>query len=370
MPVAPTYPGVYVQEAPSGIRTITGVATSIAGFIDWFPRGPMNEATQVFSWADVERIFGGLHDRSEASYALQQCFLNGGGVAWVVRVAGSTVAAPLRTASVVLEQAPGGAASVEIRAASPGQWGNSLRVRITPNGGANFDMAVREVRTENGTREVVVAEEAYANLSTDPTQNTFVERVVNAASSRIRASDQAGTVRPAATGTLGAALAGNALTTSPLNTTNDKPVAVELRTGSASPVETRSITLGADPVTSIDDAAARLQGALRNSLPGTGPDVIAGRPEFAQATVIAVGDQLQVSAGSGKDSMATLTFTAAAVVNALGLEAGAVVNVASYQVRTANALLAHAVSVAAGLGVVVDGVLPGAAELIGTQDAV
>jgi phage tail sheath protein FI len=31
MPV--TYPGVYIQEIPSGVRTITGVATSITAFI-------------------------------------------------------------------------------------------------------------------------------------------------------------------------------------------------------------------------------------------------------------------------------------------------------------------------------------------------
>ena len=29
MPVTTTYPGVYIEEIPSGVRTITGVATSI-----------------------------------------------------------------------------------------------------------------------------------------------------------------------------------------------------------------------------------------------------------------------------------------------------------------------------------------------------
>ena len=29
MPVAPTYPGVYIEEIPSGVHTITGVSTSI-----------------------------------------------------------------------------------------------------------------------------------------------------------------------------------------------------------------------------------------------------------------------------------------------------------------------------------------------------
>ena len=36
MPIAPTYPGVYVQEISSGVRTITGVATSVAAFIGYF----------------------------------------------------------------------------------------------------------------------------------------------------------------------------------------------------------------------------------------------------------------------------------------------------------------------------------------------
>ena len=36
-----SYPGVYIQEKASGVRTITGVATSIAGFVDAFPRGPL-----------------------------------------------------------------------------------------------------------------------------------------------------------------------------------------------------------------------------------------------------------------------------------------------------------------------------------------
>ena len=35
-----SFPGVYIQEKSSGVRTITGVATSIAAFVDAFPRGP------------------------------------------------------------------------------------------------------------------------------------------------------------------------------------------------------------------------------------------------------------------------------------------------------------------------------------------
>src|SRR5438067_13928697 len=87
MPQALTYPGVYIEEVPSGVHPITGVATSIAAFVDFFPRGAMNTAVQVFGFGDFEREFGGLDDRSEASYAIQQFFLNGGTQAWVVRAA-------------------------------------------------------------------------------------------------------------------------------------------------------------------------------------------------------------------------------------------------------------------------------------------
>jgi phage tail sheath protein FI len=69
------------------MHTITGVATSIAAFIDCFKQGPMNKAVQLLSMADFEREFGGLDTNSEASYAIQQFFLTGGTEAWAVRTA-------------------------------------------------------------------------------------------------------------------------------------------------------------------------------------------------------------------------------------------------------------------------------------------
>ena len=59
MPTTPTYPGVYIEEVPSGVRTIVGVSTSVAAFIDYFARGPMNRAIQIFSFADFERRLEG-----------------------------------------------------------------------------------------------------------------------------------------------------------------------------------------------------------------------------------------------------------------------------------------------------------------------
>ncbi|MHC4086024.1 MAG: hypothetical protein ACYSWZ_00800 [Planctomycetota bacterium] len=42
MSETPTYPGFYIEEIPSGVRAITGVATSIGAFIGFFKRGLIN----------------------------------------------------------------------------------------------------------------------------------------------------------------------------------------------------------------------------------------------------------------------------------------------------------------------------------------
>ena len=47
MPVQPTYPGVYIEELPSGVRTITGVATSITGFVGKALRGPTDQPVTI-----------------------------------------------------------------------------------------------------------------------------------------------------------------------------------------------------------------------------------------------------------------------------------------------------------------------------------
>ena len=86
MPTTPTYPGVYIEEIPSGVRTITGVATSITAFVGRTKRGPDNEPVTINSFADFERTFGGLWEHSTVSYAVRDFYLNGGSQAIVVRL--------------------------------------------------------------------------------------------------------------------------------------------------------------------------------------------------------------------------------------------------------------------------------------------
>ena len=86
MPVTPTYPGVYIEEIPSGVRTITGVATSITAFVGRTYRGPTNETITINNFGDFERIYGGLWMDSRLSYAVRDFYLNGGSQAIIVRL--------------------------------------------------------------------------------------------------------------------------------------------------------------------------------------------------------------------------------------------------------------------------------------------
>ena len=88
MPVVPalSYPGVYIQEIPSGVRTITGVATSITAFIGRALRGPTDEPVTINSYGDFERIFGGLWVESTLGYAVRDFYRNGGSRAIIVRL--------------------------------------------------------------------------------------------------------------------------------------------------------------------------------------------------------------------------------------------------------------------------------------------
>ncbi|WP_420456555.1 phage tail sheath family protein [Rubrivirga sp.] len=126
MPTAPTYPGVYIEEVPSGVRTITGVATSVAAFLGYFSRGPMNRPVRIFNFGNFERAFGGLRADSEAAYAIQQFFLNGGGQAYVVRTAATVTEA---TASVTLRDGTDDVLTLD--AVTAGAYGNGIRVGVS-----------------------------------------------------------------------------------------------------------------------------------------------------------------------------------------------------------------------------------------------
>ncbi|RKI41035.1 phage tail sheath family protein [Corallococcus sp. AB004] len=78
-------PGVYVQEVPSGVRTIIGVSTSLTVFIGRTQRGPVYQAVEISSYEEFEDTFGGLLAQAPMTYSVQDFFLNGGSQAVIIR---------------------------------------------------------------------------------------------------------------------------------------------------------------------------------------------------------------------------------------------------------------------------------------------
>lgn len=122
MPVTPTYPGVYIEEIPSGVRTITGVATSITAFIGRTRRGPVDQPVTVTNFGDFERIFGGLYIDSALGHAVRDFYLNGGSQAIIVRLYHAEENTNAR-ATLVID-------GLNLETAYPGVWGNNLRARV------------------------------------------------------------------------------------------------------------------------------------------------------------------------------------------------------------------------------------------------
>ncbi len=125
MAVAVSYPGVYVQEIPSGVRTITGVATSTAAFVGRTLSGPDDVAVTINSFGDFERVFGGLWTGSTLGFAVRDFFLNGGAQAIIVRLYNSETGANAKPAKSAL--AVGG---LKLEAADKGTWGTNLRASV------------------------------------------------------------------------------------------------------------------------------------------------------------------------------------------------------------------------------------------------
>lgn len=182
MPVAPTYPGVYIEEVPSGVHTIAGVSTSIAAFIGYTAKGTVNKAVHIFNQGDYERNFGVLHRDSLVSYAVRQFFLNGGTEAYVVRVATGAVAA-----SITLQDSSGNDVLV-VSALNEGVWGNLLRLDVdygtgNPNSTFNIKVTCYEIRNN---KEVAKENEDLRNLSMNSHSSNYAINVVNNSSKFIK----------------------------------------------------------------------------------------------------------------------------------------------------------------------------------------
>lgn len=181
-----SYPGVYIEEIPSGVRTITGVATSITAFVGRAKRGETNKATTINSFGDFERIFGGLWLNSQTGFAVRDFYLNGGSQAIVVRLYRADEGDGAKPAKSKL--AAGG---IKLEAAYEGSWGANLRVSVDMDGVSDevalslgvtkadlFNLTVRDVGPGGAT-------ERFLNLTARESARR-IDRVLKSESAIIR----------------------------------------------------------------------------------------------------------------------------------------------------------------------------------------
>ncbi|MBE9180876.1 phage tail sheath family protein [Oculatella sp. LEGE 06141] len=177
MPTLPNYPGVYIEEIPSGVRTITGVATSITAFVGRARRGLANEPVTINSYAEFERLFGGLWVDSTMSYAVRDFYLNGGSQALIVRVHNNA-------ASAVFDFEGG----LGLEAASGGTWGNKLSAVVDHQ---TRDADSTDPPPDPNLFNLTIVEqdgaiEKFLNVSIDPTDPRYLPRVLEQSSLLVR----------------------------------------------------------------------------------------------------------------------------------------------------------------------------------------
>lgn len=196
MPVAVSYPGVYVQEVPSGVRTIVGVGTSIGMFIGRAKSGQMNLPVQCLSHEDFVRGFSSADAGGDLMRAVKLFFTNGGTQCYVMRIAKNALAA-----SVMLRNAANSDTVLRVEAKSAGLFGDDIRLAVSYNTQlpeATFNLEVfRWTKASTGALQRTGIEN-YVALSMDPAHPRYAPDIVNRASALVTLTDQG--VAPAANG--------------------------------------------------------------------------------------------------------------------------------------------------------------------------
>lgn len=205
MPLQLTYPGVYVQELPSGTHTIAGAATSVTAFVGYVTRGPMNVPVQCLNFGDFQRTFGGLDPDSITSFQVSQFFLNGGVEAWVSRLCASS-APPVQPASNLIgANPPSGSAPppsgpptqttgtnlLPLQSQNPGTWGGNVFVVVDymTNKLNTFNLTATLYATSSNSNSTstsysVVQTQSVPAVTLDLSQTNSIIEVMQAASNQ------------------------------------------------------------------------------------------------------------------------------------------------------------------------------------------
>jgi phage tail sheath protein FI len=200
MPAVLTYPGVYVEEIPSRVHAITGVATSITAFIGRALRGPIDVATTINSYGDFAKTFGGLWLDNALGYAVYDFFNNGGSQAVIVRlyhgVKSDGADVPAKYAISF--------GSYKLEAANEGTWGVKLRVvidrdNLQDDAAASLGVTTADLFNLTVTDTGTGKSERFANLTLKDSPRR-VDKVLAASSDLLHYVGTPDATNPPATG--------------------------------------------------------------------------------------------------------------------------------------------------------------------------
>ncbi|WP_266182090.1 phage tail sheath family protein [Dyella humicola] len=186
MAVQVAYPGVYVQEVPSGVRTIVGVSTSIACFVGRTKSGPLSTPTRIQSLTDFIRTFGDDAGVGDMSRYVRLFFLNGGTVCYVTRISSGAAAS-----SVTLLNEAGKPALI-LTALSAGTLGDTIRAAVdynTPTPESTFNLTLFQSTLDSRGQPVQTNREVWNNLSMDPNSSSYAPTVLTQKSVLVNATD-------------------------------------------------------------------------------------------------------------------------------------------------------------------------------------
>lgn len=174
MALTPTYPGVYVQEVPSGVRTIAGVSTSVTLLVGAAGAGPIGQPVLCLNYTDYVNAFGAVNALGDMGRYVRLFFLNGGTRCYVMRIANNAL-----TSSVVVEaeSAGGGVRAMELSAKSAGRLGETIRATVSYKGQfpeITFNMDVFQVDADGNVSGL----EQYTNLTMDPRSANYAPAVL------------------------------------------------------------------------------------------------------------------------------------------------------------------------------------------------
>ena len=164
--MSPQYlsPGVYVEEVDKGAKPIEGVGTSVAAFVGFAEKGPVNQPTLVTNWTQFTNVFGEFIPGGYLAHAVYGYFHNGGGSCYVNRLPSDGGKEEAQTGKVVQVALPSGAQpSMEVFSVSaiePGVAAGEITLEVTKPSGEGVSEDQFNLIVRRGSKE-----EVFENLT-------------------------------------------------------------------------------------------------------------------------------------------------------------------------------------------------------------